>query len=256
MIERLDGGGSRRTADDVVVEEPMEIRLDGHLVTTTMRTPGHDFELAAGFCLSEGLLHGAAITDIRYCATGTAIDTEFNVVTVGTRGHAPEPTARLTPTSSSCGLCGSVAIDTVCERLEPLSALSVSSRVLSSVAAGLKDAQPLFARTGSSHAAAAFEIGSGTVEILREDIGRHNAADKVIGRLVLDHRLPAAGLGLFLSGRVSLEMVQKAWAAGFGVLASVGGPSSLAVDLARRANITLAAFVRGDRLNVYSGSVT
>lgn len=256
MVQRIDGGVSRLAPDQVIVEEPMEIRLDGHMVTTTMRTPGHDFELAVGFCHSEGLLAGAPVRDIRYCAAGSAFDTEFNVVSVGTGGRAPRPVPRLTTTSSSCGMCGSEAIDELRARIDPLvDPVRPSFDAVRTAIDGARHQQPLFDRTGAVHAAAAFDVVTGRVDVVREDIGRHNAADKVIGRLLLDGRLPARRLGLVLSGRVSLEMVQKAWAAGIATVVSVGGPSSLAVQAATTANMTLVAFARGDRMNVYVGDV-
>jgi FdhD protein len=256
MVRSYSAGVAATRPDTVIVEEPMEIRLDDHLVATTMRTPGNDFELAAGYVHNEGLLGGARVHDIRYCATGSAVDTEFNVVTVGTRGDTPPPRPRLGPTTASCGICGSDSIATLTERLQPLAATAPPrGDTLLAVASTLHSGQPLFATTGSVHGAAAFDLESGEVAVAREDIGRHNATDKVVGRLLLDDRLPASHLGLFLSGRVSIELVQKAWAAGMPVVAAVGGPSSLAVATARAAGITLAAFVRGDRFNVYSGEV-
>ncbi|HET7489233.1 MAG TPA: formate dehydrogenase accessory sulfurtransferase FdhD [Acidimicrobiales bacterium] len=239
--------------DDVIVEEPLEIRLDGRLVTTTMRTPGHDFELATGFLHADGLLGGAAVRQVRYCATGSAVDTEFNVVEVGTDGAAPTPAPRLVGGTSACGLCGSLAIDALTERLVPLAApAALDSDVLAGLPARVRPLQALFAATGSVHAAASFDPRTGEVGVVREDIGRHNAVDKVVGRLLLDGLLPAAGAGLFVSGRASFEMVQKAWAAGFGLVAAVSGPSSLAVATARRANITLVGFLRDGGMNVYS----
>ena len=239
--------------DQVIVEEPLEIRLDGHLVTTTMRTPGHDFELAVGFVHAEGLLGGARIHQVRYCATGSAVDTEFNVVEVGTGGAAPVPTARVGTTNAACGLCGSAAIESLCERLAPLAgAVDIDPSVLSSVPGHVRAMQTLFSSTGSVHAAAPFDPATGDVWMVREDIGRHNAVDKVVGRLLLDGRLPAAGAGLFVSGRASLEMVQKAWAAGFGLVAAVSGPSSLAVETARRANLGLVGFLRDASMNIYA----
>ena len=232
----------------------MSIQLDGVQISTTMRTPGHDYELAAGFCHTEGVLAGFPITSVRYCANGSAMASEFNVVTVETGGRAPAPTPRLGTISSSCGLCGTDSIDTLCERLAPLDPthaavfdIDTFPDLCSSVLAG----QDLFTSTGAVHGAAAFDT-SGNILVTREDVGRHNAVDKVIGRLLLDQRLPATGLGLFVSGRASFEMVQKAWAGGFSVLLSVSAPTSLAVLTARRANVMLAGFVRGDRLNVYS----
>ena len=239
--------------DQVIVEEPLEIRLDGHLVGTTMRTPGHDFELAVGFVHAEGMLGGATVQQVRYCATGSAVDTEFNVVEVGTGGAAPLPAPRIGTATSACGLCGSTAIDRLAERLAPLRAsVPVVPTVLSAVPSRVRALQGLFEATGSVHAAASFDPATGEVWLVREDIGRHNAVDKVVGRLLLDGRLPAAGAGLFVSGRASFEMVQKAWAAGFGLVAAVSGPSSLAVNVARRANVVLLGFLRDASMNVYA----
>ena len=254
QIDR-NAGTRRRAPDDLIVEEPMSIHLDGTLVATTMRTPGDDFELAVGFCHGEGLLAGVPVQGCRYCATGTATETGYNVVTVETGGRAPTPRPRLGPTSSSCGLCGAAEIDELTAQLEPFpSPPVVDLDVLASVPDAVRAQQPLFARTGAVHAAAAFDA-SGAPVLVREDIGRHNAVDKVVGRLLLDGRLPATGLGLFLSGRASFEMVQKAWAAGFATVVAVSAPSSLAVEIARRANLVLVGFARDGRLNVYSPEV-
>lgn len=252
MTARWDGALNRRP-DEVIVEEPMSIQLDDTLVNTTMRTPGHDFELAVGFVHAEGLLAGAPITSIRYCGTGSAVETEFNIVSVETGGRAPKPTPRLGTTSSSCGLCGSESIDQLCELLDPLPAPSapIPLEVIAAVAQQVRDRQPLFGATGGVHAAATFDAG-GALGVIREDIGRHNAVDKVVGRLLLDGRLPATGSGLFVSGRASFEMVQKAWAGGFEVLVSVSAPSAMAVETARRANLVLAGFARDGAMNVYS----
>jgi FdhD protein len=247
-----ENGTMRRRPDDLIVEEPMTIQLDGAVVSTTMRTPGNDYELAAGFCFTEGLLEGVPVTGVRYCADGSASETEFNVVTVETGGKAPVPTPRLGTTTSSCGLCGSEAIDALCTRLTPLAPTPmIPLDVLGSVPTSVLSGQGLFNSTGAVHAAAAFGA-AGEVLLTREDVGRHNAVDKVVGRMLLDGRLPATGLGLFVSGRASFELVQKAWAAGFGTLIAVSAPTSLAVQTARRAGLVLAGFVRGDRLNVYA----
>lgn len=251
MVRRHDAGGSRTVPDGVIVEEPLEIRLDGTLVATTMRTPGHDFELAAGWCHTEGLLAGAPVAGIRYCATGSAVETGFNVVTVETAG-APVPTPRLTATSAACGLCGSASIEGLRARLAPLPPHPpFDVDVLRGVAGRVRAAQVLFDRTGGVHAAAAFDAAGAPV-VVREDVGRHNAVDKVVGRLLLDGGLPAGGLGLFVSGRASFEIVSKAWAAGFGTVVAVSAPSSLAVDAARDAGIALFGFLRDDRLNAYT----
>jgi FdhD protein len=255
LVLRRDEGGWQRTPDEVVVEEPLEIRLDGHLAATTMRTPGHDFELAAGFCHGDGLLAGATVQSIRYCGTGSATETEFNVVSVETGGAAPVPAPRLGNIGSSCGLCGSTAIDDLRERLRPLpSPVRFPGDVLVGVPERVRADQELFERTGGLHAAAAFQ-GDGTPVVLREDIGRHNAVDKVVGHLLLDGGLPAEGLGLFVSGRASFEIVQKAWAAGFGTVVAVSAPSALAIEAATRAGMTLVGFARGEVLNVYAGDV-
>jgi FdhD protein len=256
MVTRCDAAGTRRRPDRVIVEEPLTIQLDGELVTTTMRTPGNDFELAAGFCFTEGLLAGAAVTGVRYCADGPAIEGEFNVVTVETGGRAPVPAPRLGMTSSSCGLCGRDQLDALTARLVPFAAdrEQVPVDVLAAVPAKVLDGQGLFGATGAVHAAAAFDA-EGSIVLTREDVGRHNAVDKVVGAMLLDGTLPArSGLtrGLFISGRASIEMVQKAWAGGFRALVAVSAPTSLAVDAARRANLALVGFVRPDGFNVYA----
>lgn len=246
------GEDAGRRPESVIVEEPLEIRLDGHLVATTMRTPGDDFELAVGLCHTDGLLAGAHVETCRYCGTGSAVETEFNVVSVETGGRAPVPRPRLGPTTSACGVCGSTQIDELCERLTPVAAHEPWPVALAfDVVDVVRSEQRLFATTGGVHAAAAFDRDAALV-VVREDIGRHNAVDKVVGRLLLDGRVPATGLGLFVSGRASFEMVQKAWAAGFELLVSVSAPSALAVETAMRAGLTLVGFVRGDEANVYA----
>jgi FdhD protein len=253
LTTRFADGTSHRRPDDLIVEEPLEIHLDGNLVATTMRTPGHDFELAAGFCFTEGLLAGALVQTCRYCGTGSAVDTEFNIVSVDTGGQAPVPTPRVGTTTSACGLCGSTSIDELTERLQPLVAPTrFDLGMLAEVPERARIEQPLFAATGAVHAAATFDV-EGAIGVVREDIGRHNAVDKVVGRLLLDGALPADGLGLYVSGRASFEMVQKAWAAGFAAVVAVSAPSALAVETARRANLQLAGFARHGELNVYSG---
>ncbi len=254
LVTRVEGEIHRRSPDELAVEEPMEIQLDATLVSTTMRTPGHDFELAVGFCHGEGLFGGATVRGVRYCATGSALDSEFNVVTVDTGGLAPPPVPRLGTTSSSCGLCGSTAIAELTDRLtpfEPTVLARIPWPVIATIPERALDGQALFDSTGAVHAAAAFGP-DGTIELVREDVGRHNAVDKVVGRLLLDGRLPAHDLGLFVSGRASFEMVQKAWAAGFGTVVAVSAPTSLAVATARSAGMTLAGFVRPGRFNLYA----
>ena len=252
LVRRRQGRDLRRGPDELIVEEPMEIRLDDHLVTTTMRTPGNDYELAVGFCVAEGLLAAAPVTGVRYCANGSAMASAFNVVTVETGGRAPVPRARLTTTTSSCGLCGSASIEEMQARLAPLTGLATFDLdVLTAVPDRVRAEQSLFDATGGVHAAATFDA-EGRIGLVREDVGRHNAVDKVVGRLRLDGALPAGQLGLFVSGRASFELVQKAWAAGFAAMVAVSAPSALAVEAARTAGITLVGFVRGDDLNVYA----
>jgi FdhD protein len=242
----------RRCPDTLVVEEPLSIHLDDTLVTTTMRTPGHDFELAVGFCFTEGLLAGEAVDTVRYCAIGSAVETEFNTVSVSTGGRAPAPLARLGSTTSSCGWCGHAMLEQMCDRLEPLEpSPMISVDIVMGIADAVRQRQELFQRTGAVHGAAVFDE-HGTIGVLREDVGRHNAVDKVIGALVLSGEMPATGRGLFVSGRASVEMVHKAWSAGFGTLVSPSAPTALAVHTARRANLVMVGFVRGGELNIYS----
>ncbi len=235
----------------LLVEEPLSIRVGDTLVATTMRTPGHDFELAAGFVLSEGYATTATgVSGIRYCGTGSALESEFNVVSVETP-HEVEVVPRLGSTTSSCGICGSDAIDQLTSRLLVLGDYKPWSVArLMEVSQAVRPAQALFDATGSSHAAAAIDR-DGNVLVVREDIGRHNAVDKVTGHLLLASKLPATDLALFVTGRASFEMVQKAWSAGFTALVAVSGPSTLAVNTARRAGLTLIGFARDDSATVY-----
>ena len=254
IVRHVGPDGSHAAPDDLVVEEPLEIRLDGHPVATTMRTPGHDFELAVGLCLADGLLAGSPVLGVRYCdgPCGPG-ETTYNTVDVSTGGRAPVPVTRLGVVSSACGACGSTAIDELCLRLAPLDPIdAVDPALVAGVVEAARQAAPVFARTGAVHAAAAFDLVSGALYVVREDIGRHNAVDKVSGRLLLDGRLPASGLGLYVSGRASFELVQKAWAGGFRLLVAVSGPSALAVRTARAAGLALVGFARDDRMNVYA----
>lgn len=214
-----------------------------------MRTPGNDFELAVGFLHAEGMLGGAKVTTVRYCADASAADNQFNIVTVETNGKAPTPTPRLGSTTSSCGICGAEAIDELTARLEPLDSPRFDPLLLADVADRVRSDQELFQKTGAVHAAASFDR-DGKIIAVREDIGRHNAVDKVVGRMVIDGVAPA-DLGLYVSGRASFEMVQKAWAGGFGTIVSVSAPSALAVETAHAGNLQLAGFIRDDEINVY-----
>jgi len=228
----------------------MAIELDGIRVATTMRTPGHDFELAVGFCHNEGLLAGHSVTSVRYCANGSAVASDFNVVTVSTDGLAPEPRPRLTTLTSSCGFCGTDEVEELAKNLSPVNGPRFSWSALAAAPELMRSRQILFGSTGAVHAAGLIEI-SGEVSLVREDIGRHNAVDKIVGRMLLDGRLPATGLGLVLSGRTSFELVHKAWAAGFRAIVSVSAPTALAASVADRAEMQLAGFARDPGLTVY-----
>jgi FdhD protein len=228
--------------DEVAVEEPLEIRVDGAPLAVTMRTPGHDDELALGFLYGEGLIDGLR------AATPT-----LDANTVEVAGPLlREPSARSFYTSSSCGVCGKGALEEVAVLSAPVPDGPLIPRdLLADLPAGLE--QPTFARTGGLHATGLF-TAAGEALLVREDVGRHNAMDKVIGRALLDGLLPLHHLVLCVSGRLSFELVQKAAVAGAPILVGVGAPSSLAVSLADDRNMTLAGFARGGRVNVYTGA--
>ena len=235
---------SRREEDDVVaVEEPLEIRIDGVPVSVTMRTPGHDEELALGFCVTEGMSpSGANVPE----------DLAANTVEVEAAGFDPERLRRHFYTSSSCGVCGKGAIEAVqiaAPRIE--SDLEVPEAVVASLPGRLLEAQRTFAATGGLHATGLFSPG-GELLCLREDVGRHNAMDKVVGWAFLEGLLPLAEHVLCVSGRLSFELVQKASVAGCPVVVAVGAPSSLAIELAEDRGITLCGFVRDGRITVYT----
>jgi FdhD protein len=240
-VVRLPGGRSER--DRVAVEEPLEIRIGGRPVAVTMRTPGHDEELALGFCLSEGLRpRGARLPD----------DLATNTVEVDAPGFDPERLQRSFYTSSSCGVCGKGALEAVAvEAPRVESQLRVSLELVSSLPERLRRAQATFEATGGLHATGLFD-GEGTLLCVREDVGRHNALDKVVGWAFSAGLLPLAETLLCVSGRLSFELVQKASVAACPILVAVGAPSSLAVELAADRGITLCGFVRGGSANVYT----
>jgi len=239
-VLRVPGG---EVEDRVAVEEPLEIRIGGRPVAVTMRTPGHDEELALGFCLSEGL---------RPTAARLPDDLSANTVEVDAPGFDPGRLARSFYTSSSCGVCGKGALEAVAvEAARVESSLRIVADVARSLPDRLREAQAGFDATGGLHATGLF-TPLGELLCLREDVGRHNAMDKVIGWAYRDQRLPLSDSVLCVSGRLSFELVQKAAVAGCPVLVAVGAPSSLAVELATDRGITLCGFVRHDRLNVYS----
>jgi len=238
--------------DMLAVEEPLEIRIDGQPLTVTMRTPGDDIDLTAGFLLTEDIISGAMdVAEIRKC--------DDNVADVRLRpgmAVAHDRLRRNFLTTSACGVCGKESIDTVRTRASfdvRHDDVRVTAATLAMLPDRLREAQRLFARTGGLHAAAIF-TADGTLVTLREDVGRHNAVDKVIGWALRDARLPLTGSVLLVSGRASFELAQKALMAGIPVLAAVSAPSSLAVELAREAGMTLVGFLRGASMNVYAGT--
>ena len=258
------------TADDavarpetLVVEEPLEIRVNGTAVTVTMRTPGSDIELAQGFLLTEGVItRREDVLTVRYCKG--AIDDNvgfsqntYNVLDVTLAPDVQMPDTDVTRnfyTTSSCGVCGKASLDAVrlVSRHGPGDDPStVAAETLSALPKRLRDAQKVFASTGGLHGAALFGV-DGTTLVVREDIGRHNAVDKVIGWALEQDRIPLTATVLLVSGRASFELTQKAVMAGIPVLAAVSAPSSLAVDLASQSGLTLVAFLRGDSMNVYT----
>jgi FdhD protein len=240
-VLRLPAGTTEH--DRVAVEEPLEIRIGGVPVAVTMRTPGHDEELALGFCLSEGLQPREA---------RLPVDLAANTVDVDAPGFDPAQLQRSFYTSSSCGVCGKGALEAVAVEAPRVdSGLRLPLTLVASLPDRLREAQAAFAATGGLHATGLFSA-SGESLCVREDVGRHNALDKVVGWAFRKRLLPLAGHVLCVSGRLSFELVQKAAVAGCPVLVAVGAPSSLAVDLATDRGVTLCGFVRGGSVNVYT----
>ncbi len=285
-LRRMNGSAGSDDKDFLAAEEPLEIRVEGHSVAIVMRTPGEDRELAAGFLVTEGLVHTASdLVDIRYCAhclrsardgssvlkestetipgegvsrTGPEMSrSEGNVINVRLRKPESLDLKKLTRhvfTSSSCGICSKASIEAVRQQFPPIEDdFEVEPQVLLELPAALASAQETFKRTGGLHACALFGP-NGNHLVLREDVGRHNALDKVVGWALLRDRLPLRQHILLLSGRTSFEMMQKALAAGIPVVAAISAPSSLAVEFARDSGQTLVGFLRGQRMNVYAGA--
>lgn len=274
-VRRVRDGHAERVKDWVTIEEPMEIRLalpgvpqgpgrpgtppGVESIAVTMRTPGHDFELAAGFLVTEGVVRDRHdVRELTYCRSGQGAQ-EYNIVEVRLRSGRGVDLGRLSRnvfTSSSCGICGKASLDAVevqgCRPL-PDGSLKIPSGILIDLPDRLREAQGDFSRTGGLHAAGLFS-GSGELLSIREDVGRHNAVDKVVGEAFLAGRLPLEDAVLVVSGRTSFEILQKAVVAGVPAVIAVGAPSSLAVDLATRFNMTLAGFVRGGGYNLYTGA--
>jgi len=256
LVSEWQEGQVRRFQDYLVGEEPLEIRVGKRPLSVTMRTPGHDLELAAGFLFTEGLIEsGDQIASIEY-ARNTKPPEAGNIVQVQLRGRSLDlrRMRRNFFAASSCGICGKASIDSVRVRgiAPPNARLRVAPETLCRLPEALRNAQAIFGRTGGLHAAALFDA-RGTLVVLREDVGRHNAVDKVAGWALLGKRLPLADYVLMVSGRGGFEIVQKAAVAGLPVVASVSAPSGLAVQLARELGLTLVGFLRGRRFIVYSG---
>lgn len=251
IIRRNKAGGHEWVTDEVAIEEPLEIRIGGRAVATTMRTPGNDDELAAGFLLSEAII---ARRDDLPAIRATA-DNVIDVELAPTVSFTSAPTERFGTITSSCGLCGKASIEFIRQRFAPIDFTTdptrLSENALLRLPEQLRNSQGNFARTGGIHAAGIFDT-AGTAIVIREDIGRHNAVDKAIGRALLDDRLPLNRHVLMVSGRASLEIVQKALAAGIPIVASVSAPSSLAINFARECGQTLIGFLRPPTFNVYS----
>jgi FdhD protein len=266
----FEAGEVRRRADSLAAEEPLEIRLlaggERRTVAITMRTPGADFELAAGFLYGEGVIKSReAISRISYCVDeadagqnyNQNYKQNYNIVNVTLRSAAMPELGTLERhfyTSSACGVCGKASLEALRLRGDPLAPLAprVSPETVTGLPGKLREAQDLFELTGGLHAAALFST-AGTVIAVREDIGRHNALDKLVGWALLGGRLPLVEGVLLLSGRASFELMQKALAAEVPVVCAVSAPSSLAVSVARAFNMTLIGFLRGERFNVYAG---
>ena len=255
-VKRFEAGVPHSFQDLVTVEEPLQVRVDGRDLAIIMRTPGHDEELAAGFLFSEGLIRSA--TEI----ISFAADGRGGMELAVTEGIGIDSQARRFFVNSACGVCGRASIDALQEMiaLQEMTAMPllrdrplIARSLIASLPQKLRAAQSEFNHTGGLHAAAVFDAASGELMIAREDIGRHNAVDKVIGALFLRNELPLRNCILALSGRISFELVQKAVMAGIPAIVAVGAPSSLAVETARRFGLTLAGFVRSENFNVYAG---
>ncbi|MFS0887147.1 formate dehydrogenase accessory sulfurtransferase FdhD [Aeromicrobium sp. 179-A 4D2 NHS] len=256
----INASGAHRREDRLTGEEPLEIRVNGRALAVTMRTPGHDVELALGFLVSEGVItHRGQVHTARYCAGATdeGVNT-YNVldIQVGAGAHVDHlALERHGVTSSSCGVCGKTSIEAVTTKSafavhdDPL---RVATTALSAMPDRLREAQRVFSQTGGLHAAGLFDGRTGEALVVREDVGRHNAVDKVVGWALEHEKLPLAGCVLMVSGRAGFELAQKASMAGVPMLAAVSAPSSLAVELAESAGLTVVGFLRGESMVVYS----
>lgn len=255
----VTSGGAVTRPETLAVEEPLELRLNGTALTVTMRTPGSDVELSQGFLLTEGVIgHRDDIARVEYCrGAGPDGTNTYNVLDVTLAPGVPMPDVDVTRnfyTTSSCGVCGKGSIDavrTVSRHAPGDDPTTIAADTLTALPDQLRSAQKVFASTGGLHGAALFDASGGLL-VAREDIGRHNAVDKVVGWALEQRRIPLSGKVLLVSGRASFELTQKAVMAGIPILAAVSAPSSLAVDLASQAGLTLVAFLRGASMNVYT----
>jgi FdhD protein len=257
IVRYHDGNSLPDQPDEVAVEEPLEIRVEGQSIAVVMRTPGQDRELAAGFVLTEGIVRdGWEIFEITSCLTTK--EQTGNVVDVTLTDPARFDAAKLSRhvfSSSSCGICGKATIEATMQQFPAIGIpRSFDPKILLQLPEKLGAAQETFQRTGGLHACALFDL-AGELLLLREDVGRHNALDKLIGHQLLAKRIPLGDCILLLSGRVSFEMTQKALAAGIAIIAAISAPTSLAVEFARANNQTLIGFLRGETMNVYAGAV-
>jgi FdhD protein len=255
-ITRYDSGEFVEKMDHVAAEEPLEIRVEGTSVAIVMRTPGHDEELTAGFLLSEGIITSRAdVFEISQCPSqpgqqGNVIDV---LLTDSTKLDL-EKLSRNVFTSSSCGICGKATIESVFQQFPPVVSEHMVAPVdLLTFPDKIRAAQRTFDKTGGLHASAVFDA-QGEIVVLREDVGRHNALDKVIGHALMNDLLPLAKHSLMLSGRISFELMQKALSAGIPIVAGISAPSSLAVEFARESGQALAGFLRGETMNIYAGT--
>ena len=253
-VLKVDAAGAFHEVVDVAArEEPLEIRVEGRAVAVVMRTPGHDEELAAGFLVSEGVVkHPRDILEVSQCPSIN--NKHGNIVDVLLGGAVVnwDSLTRHVFSASSCGLCGKTSIESVFGQFPPVTAeWAVSPKLIASLPDKLRATQETFSKTGGLHACAVFDL-EGNLIVSREDVGRHNALDKILGHALMHNLLPLDRHILLLSGRVSFEMIQKALAAGIPLVAAISAPSSLAIEFAREAGQTLIGFLRGETMNVYS----
>lgn len=241
--------------DELAVEEPLEIRVEGHTLAVVMRTPGEDRELAAGFLLSEGIITSALdVFDITTCVPAGGSGNAVDVGLAKPGAFQPEKLTRHVFTSSSCGICGKTSIDAVLGSRPALQdSIAVSRETIAAMPAQLAQVQSNFHRTGGLHACALF-TARGKLLAMREDVGRHNALDKLAGWALLEKLTPLRGHVVLLSGRASFEMLQKAYTAGIPIVAAIGAPSSLAVEFAQESGQSLVGFLRGETMNIYAGA--